>query len=66
MCAADHTPQSRPLEQADLAQLRALTAGDWGSVDGSRLSVSVVESVELWGEFYLERPIHSLRLAKLE
>ena len=66
ICEADHTPGSRPLEQADLAQLRALTAGDWGSVDGSRLSVSVVESVELWGEFYLERPIHSLRLAKLE
>ena len=66
MCRGDHTPQSRHLEPGDLEQLRALAAGDWNQLDGSRLSGQVTRDVATWAEFYLERPLHSLRLARLE
>ena len=66
MCVNDHTPGSRHLEPGDLEQLRALAAGDWHHLDGSRLSGEVTRDVAGWAEFYLERPIHSMRLAKLE
>ena len=65
MCRGDHTPQSRCIEPADLSQLCALAAGDWNQLDGARLSDDVTRNVEAWAEFYLERPIRSLRLAKL-
>ena len=66
MCVNDHTPGSRHLEAGDLEQLRALTAGDWNQLDGSRYSSDVTRDVAAWAEFFLERPIHSLHLARLE
>ena len=64
MCVGDHTPGSRRLEGEDLVELRALVTGDWSVLDGRQISREVEHDIEAWGEFYLERPIHSLQLAR--
>ena len=64
MCTGDHTPESRRLEHDDLIELRSLAAGDWSTIDGRTISREVEHDIEAWGEFYLERPIHSLQLAR--
>ena len=36
--------------------------GDWSVLDAAPVERVVQELVEDWGEYYLERPIRSLRL----
>lgn len=62
MCAKDHTPESRPVTLPALRQLDALVEGDWTTLDGGELMEETERLVEDWGEYYLERPLRSLRL----
>ena len=43
-------------------QLQALVDGDWGELDGTALFSETRQMVEKWGEYYLARPIRSMRL----
>ena len=45
-----------------LNQFDALIRGDWSVLDAAPVERVVQELVEDWGEYYLERPIRSLRL----
>ena len=45
-----------------ICQLQALVDGDWGELDGTALLPETRQMVEKWGEYYLERPIRSMRL----
>lgn len=66
MCAADHTPESEAVSWDAICRLSALVDGDWGELDGVPASASIQREthqiVEEWGEYYLERPIRSMRL----
>lgn len=62
MCANDHTPDARTISPSTLAQLDALLDGDWGRLDEAPLLPETSRLVEDWGEYYLERPLRSLRL----
>lgn len=66
MCARDHTPEAKPVTHAALARLRALLDGDWETLDRSDPSDETARLagrfVEQWAEYYLERPLRSLRL----
>ena len=46
----------------EVVQLSAAVDGDWGVLDGAPPDARVLRFVEDWGEYYLERPIRSLRL----
>ena len=43
-------------------QLRALLDGDWRTLDAQPLEPGAERLVEDWAQYYLERPIRSLRL----
>ncbi|MBT1180580.1 DNA repair protein RecO [Bifidobacterium sp. CP2] len=62
MCARDHTPESRRVPAVAVTQLRALVEGDWPVLDGHDLMPETVRLVEDWAEYYLERPLRSMRL----
>ncbi|KAA8819878.1 DNA repair protein RecO [Bifidobacterium rousetti] len=62
MCGKDHTPESHRLSPAALTQLRALVDGDWSALDGVDLTPETEHLVEDWAEYYLERPLRSMRL----
>ncbi|MFT8638532.1 MAG: DNA repair protein RecO [Bifidobacterium sp.] len=62
MCSADRTPDARAVDDQSISQLNGLVAGDWSLLDAHMLTPKVDELVEEWGEYYLERPIRSLRL----
>ena len=66
MCAADHTPESEAVSWDAICRLSALGDGDWGELDGVPAAASIQREthqiVEEWGEYYLERPIRSMRL----
>ena len=62
MCSADHTPESTLIPWNTLCQMQALVDGDWGELDTAPLTAETRQLVEKWGEYYLERPIRSLRL----
>ena len=66
MCAADHTPESEAVSWDAICRLSALVDGDWGELDGVPAAASIQREthqiVEEWGEYYLERPIRSMRL----
>ncbi|QOL34473.1 DNA repair protein RecO [Bifidobacterium lemurum] len=62
MCATDHTPESQRVGVTALTQLNALVRGDWNVLEGGTLEPATERLVEEWGEYYLERPIRSLRL----
>lgn len=62
MCMADHTPEAKPTNAAVLRQLRALLDGDWRTLDAQPLEPGTERLVEDWAQYYLERPIRSLRL----
>ncbi|NEG89735.1 DNA repair protein RecO [Bifidobacterium aerophilum] len=62
MCAADHTPDSHRVEPVVLNQFAALVRGDWTVLDSGELLPDTRRLVEEWSEYYMERPIRSLRL----
>ena len=66
MCARDHTPEAKRVGHAELTRLRALLDGDWETLDGSDPTDGAARGaerlVEQWAEYYLERPLRSLRL----
>lgn len=62
MCAKDHTPEARRVTPLALAQLEALVDGDWTELDGRELLPETTHLVEDWAEYYLERPLRSMRL----
>lgn len=62
MCSGDHTTDAIKVDPGSLDQFRALCSGDWGRLDGGALDPLTTRLVEKWGEYYLERPIRSLRL----
>ena len=66
MCVADHTPESKAISWDALCRLSALVEGDWGELDGVPVTQTIQrethQMVEEWGEYYLERPIRSMRL----
>ena len=59
---ADHTTDARRIAPFVLNQFDALIRGDWSVLDAAPVERVVQELVEDWGEYYLERPIRSLRL----
>ena len=63
---ADHTPESEAVSWDAICRLSALVDGDWGELDGVPAAASIQREthqiVEEWGEYYLERPIRSMRL----
>ncbi|KAB7785721.1 DNA repair protein RecO [Bifidobacterium cebidarum] len=62
MCEADHTTDARRIPPRALQEFQALVQGDWTVLDGVPLQRVTEELVEDWAEYYLERPIRSLRL----
>ncbi|PWG64226.1 DNA repair protein RecO [Bifidobacterium callitrichidarum] len=62
MCEADHTTDARRISPLALRQFAALVDGDWSVLDAEPLEATAEQLVEDWGEYYLERPIRSLRL----
>lgn len=62
MCAADHTPDSHRVDPAVLRQFAALARGEWTVLDAGELLPDARRLVEEWSEYYMERPIRSLRL----
>ena len=62
MCMADHTPEAKPANAAVLRQLRALLDRDRRTLDAQPLEPGAERLVEDWAQYYLERPIRSLRL----
>lgn len=62
MCSADRTTEAIRVDPVTLDQFRALSRGDWRTLGSSPLTPLCDQLVEKWGEYYLERPIHSLRL----
>ena len=58
-----HFPRAKFTADPDeVVQLSAAVDGDWGVLDGAPPDARVLRFVEDWGEYYLERPIRSLRL----
>ena len=64
MCATDHTPDAHRIPVAVLNQCRALIDGDWTVLDAAPLDRVAEELVEDWAEYYLERPLRSLRVSE--
>ncbi|MCI1636168.1 DNA repair protein RecO [Bifidobacterium sp.] len=75
MCSNDRTPEARRISAHSCTVLNALVHGDWSVLDvagetaehgrhGERVAIDPLcaRIVEEWGEYYLERPIRSLRL----
>ncbi|NEG95911.1 DNA repair protein RecO [Bifidobacterium sp. SMB2] len=70
MCARDRTPEAIRVTRDDVMRLKALLAGDWGTLDvrpaggadGGDSVSRVHDIVEHWAEYYLERPIRSAHL----
>lgn len=62
MCAADRTPDAKRFDSGQMARLAALLEGNWDVLDHAQEDPHVTRIVEEWGEYYLERPIRSLRL----
>ncbi|WEV72828.1 DNA repair protein RecO [Bifidobacterium sp. ESL0790] len=62
MCASDHTPDAKRVDINVREQLEALVEGDWSVLDSTPLNGDTRRLVEEWGEYYLERPIRSMRL----
>ncbi|AIC91641.1 DNA repair protein RecO [Bifidobacterium coryneforme] len=62
MCSADRTTDAIRVDPVTLNQFKALSRGDWRSLGTDPLTPLCDQLVEKWGEYYLERPIHSLRL----
>ena len=63
MCANDHTTQSHRVAVPVLAHLDALLRGDWSAREGVEEPLPETSRiVEEWAEYYLERPLHSLRM----
>ena len=62
MCLTDHIRESFDVSWSAICQLQALVDGDWGELDGTALLPETRQMVEKWGEYYLERPIRSMRL----
>ena len=62
MCQADRTRDAHRVDAVSPARLRALLHGDWTALDTTPLDAATRRLVEEWSEYYLERPIRSLRL----
>ena len=63
MCAVHQLPGSHSVSADSVKQLQALLEGDWGFLDSAQaLDNSVGAIIEEWSEYYVERPIRSLRL----
>jgi DNA repair protein RecO (recombination protein O) len=68
VCDSDRTTDSHHFNDSEAAIVKALLSGDWEVLDerggsqpeGSRLGINHL--VEDWGEYYLERPLRSLKL----
>lgn len=65
MCSTDRTPDALHIDDEARTQLAALVEGDWKVIDGAVPEPQVRRFVEDWGEYYLERPIRSMRLLDL-
>lgn len=61
MCATDHTPDAVACSEHTRLQLTALLQGDWHSIDGKEIEAPTVDCIKRWYEYYLERPLRSLR-----
>lgn len=62
MCLGDHTPEARPLNDAERGQMRALAAGDWAAMGDAAPDPRVTRLIGDWAEYYLERPLRSMRM----
>jgi DNA repair protein RecO (recombination protein O) len=65
MCDKDRTPDALPLSVEEIAAVQALLGGDWKVLDGLETGFNrqkINHLVEDWGEYYLERPLRSMRL----
>lgn len=62
VCSRDRPTDAVAVDSATLARFRALSSGDWSKLDGKDSTPLCDSLVEKWGEYYLERPIRSLRL----
>lgn len=62
LCQADHTPESMRVGEDALSSLAALTVGDWRAAGPGSPPDEAVRFVRRWAEFFLERPLRSLRL----
>jgi DNA repair protein RecO (recombination protein O) len=62
MCVKDHVPGSHRITLDTREQLQALVEGDWAVLDTVAERADTRKLVEEWGEYYMERPIRSLRL----
>ncbi|MFR0556786.1 DNA repair protein RecO [Pseudoscardovia radai] len=62
-CDTHMLPDSRATDRRVLDELTQLLTGDWGALDAAPdLDATTIAIVEDWSEYYLERPIRSLRL----
>ena len=65
MCRSDRAAGAVELTEAQFVQLQALSLGDWDRCGGRR-DACVAALVEEWAQYYLERPLWSLRLLDYE
>ncbi|MBQ3480625.1 MAG: DNA repair protein RecO [Aeriscardovia sp.] len=65
LCRSDRAAGAVELTEAQFVQLQALSLGDWDRCGGRR-DARVAALVEEWAQYYLERPLWSLRLLDYE
>ena len=61
-CASHRSADAQAMGEDSRQALQALLVGDWARLDGRDLPSDVHGLVRAWAEYYLERPIRSLRL----
>ena len=62
LCDAHRDVGALAMGEPERLALRALLAGDWHAIDGAALPGGTHDLTRAWAEYYLERPIRSLRL----
>ncbi len=62
MCSTDRDSRSRRISHEAAVQLAALVNGTWNVLDDIPLDSEVGDIVEEWSQYYIERPIRSMRL----
>lgn len=61
-CDIHRSADAQAMGREQRLALRALLVGDWAALDGRDLPPDTHGLVRAWAEFYLERPLRSLRL----
>lgn len=64
MCSKDHALESIKCNDLARFQMISLINGDWQNLDGTSIDDLTSKCVEQWCEYWLEKPIRSMRLSE--